>query len=99
PLPRSSRFPYTTLFRSPNNSPVSVRVIIPRLRDRWFKSSPRNQIFVRRSPTATAVSRTHFLCAKNALAPMGRAGKIYAPATARRSEEHTSELQSPDHLV
>src|SRR5258708_10218678 len=58
--PRSTLFPYTTLFRSPvvgvvdtNHSPDGVDYVIPRTYRR----------------------------------------------TARRSEEHTSELQSPDHLV
>src|SRR5438552_5423762 len=54
--PRSTLFPYTTLFRSTGG-------VAPRggLRDR----------------------RLHFACV----------------AKCRRSEEHTSELQSPDHLV
>src|SRR5438552_18244222 len=50
--PRSTLFPYTTLFRS--------RLPVPNVCG--VKSFP-------------------------------------APATCRRSEEHTSELQSPDHLV
>src|SRR5215216_7231404 len=48
--PRSTLFPYTTLFRSP----------------RW---------------------------------PRSECGRRTARGTERRSEEHTSELQSPDHLV
>src|SRR5258708_21212587 len=51
--PRSTLFPYTTLFRS-----------------RWSWSGPRNALFFR--------------------------WDLLAPS---RSEEHTSELQSPDHLV
>src|SRR5260364_481553 len=50
--PRSTLFPYTTLFRSPGYKPVQMPM-----------------------PKPEVVS--------------------YAP----RSEEHTSELQSPDHLV
>src|SRR5258708_16108855 len=53
--PRSTLFPYTTLFRSP--APT----------DSWRSGSPSRQ--------------SHSSC----------------PAV--RSEEHTSELQSPDHLV
>src|SRR6476660_10134741 len=51
--PRSTLFPYTTLFRSPSSDPAPPRAAAPRSEDggRW------------------------------------------------RSEEHTSELQSPDHLV
>src|SRR5947208_5067387 len=56
--PRSTLFPYTTLFRS--------------------------------SSIASRCSRT------NILMPTGR---LPARPRALRSEEHTSELQSPDHLV
>src|SRR5258708_39966553 len=52
--PRSTLFPYTTLFRS--------------------------------------ISRIQRHCSK-----VGQTW--FAPAFGRRSEEHTSELQSPDHLV
>src|SRR5438552_8833601 len=54
--PRSTLFPYTTLFRSP--SPSS-----------WSRSSSSH-------PSDRSFGRSR-----------------------RRSEEHTSELQSPDHLV
>src|SRR5258708_14418307 len=52
--PRSTLFPYTTLFRSPATSPCAC---------------------LRRIPT------------------------WYSKRSRTRSEEHTSELQSPDHLV
>src|SRR5258708_17691364 len=54
--PRSTLFPYTTLFRSP----------------------------------ASKVARAH---------PAVTARRSRASASPARSEEHTSELQSPDHLV
>src|SRR5258708_36826298 len=60
--PRSTLFPYTTLFRSGPASPISFAG--PDM------SSPRCE-----SSPAASSSRL------------------------RRSEEHTSELQSPDHLV
>src|SRR5258708_20591962 len=60
--PRSTLFPYTTLFRSADGKPA-----------------------VRRSRDEPRV-----LCTP---------GPVWASASARRSEEHTSELQSPDHLV
>src|SRR5258708_27041340 len=60
--PRSTLFPYTTLFRSP---PERVRLIENQLR---FSSHER----------AAFDRRNHLRV---------------------RSEEHTSELQSPDHLV
>src|SRR5258708_24200786 len=59
--PRSTLFPYTTLFRS-------------------------------RAPRARPLRRR-----SRARVPPGRAAG--RSATWRRSEEHTSELQSPDHLV
>src|SRR5438552_6395484 len=59
--PRSTLFPYTTLFRSSNAS--AMLVSSPAFRTRSL------------SPSACAA------------------------ASASRSEEHTSELQSPDHLV
>src|SRR5258708_39102765 len=66
--PRSTLFPYTTLFRSPPNAARSC----PRC-PRWRKPASRATTWV----TGSRPTR-----------PL-----------ARRSEEHTSELQSPDHLV
>src|SRR5947208_4867536 len=64
--PRSTLFPYTTLFRSPPGSRPSTGAA----------ARPRAS-FGRPPPAGSFPSR--------------RAGP--------RSEEHTSELQSPDHLV
>src|SRR5258708_22274783 len=68
--PRSTLFPYTTLFRSRNR--------------------------VRGRPTAAGPDRYPFPAVR-----LG--GRLHAVETAAgngyRSEEHTSELQSPDHLV
>src|SRR5258708_16116965 len=62
--PRSTLFPYTTLFRS--------------LFPPWFLAAPASSDRTRgRAVTATTPPR----------------------ASRPRSEEHTSELQSPDHLV
>src|SRR5258708_17966657 len=83
--PRSTLFPYTTLFRSSNQrfaSAPSWKVCQPRNARRyvsWTRSSAR---------TGSRVSER----AKRATSP--RCGIIVL-----RSEEHTSELQSPDHLV
>src|SRR5258708_13389774 len=63
--PRSTLFPYTTLFRSPKSRLRPGRLGRGRL------SPPLRPRPIRR----------------------GRKGGL------RRSEEHTSELQSPDHLV
>src|SRR5258708_29896957 len=70
--PRSTLFPYTTLFRS--TSVPSVRR--PPARRRRGTTS---RTCSGSSPPATAASLPTTRC--------------------QRSEEHTSELQSPDHLV
>src|SRR5258708_13931641 len=62
--PRSTLFPYTTLFRSRNKLTVY---------------SPNNVKIIK---------------------PLNNASCIFlGPGSPTRSEEHTSELQSPDHLV
>src|SRR5438552_9959831 len=66
--PRSTLFPYTTLFRSPGRSAIPTRDM--------------------RGRTWTARS--------SVLSPIPSRSRSRSP---RRSEEHTSELQSPDHLV
>src|SRR5690348_17674157 len=68
--PRSTLFPYTTLFRSRGNSDL------PPGRDRGL------------GPAASAEGR---------FPPSGYSSA--SCSTAPRSEEHTSELQSPVHLV
>src|SRR5258708_18355426 len=73
--PRSTLFPYTTLFRSRqprSRGLVVLRSVLPRVRDQ-----------------GTDVPLPH-------LAPRRTRGSADEPP---RSEEHTSELQSPDHLV
>src|SRR5258708_21252873 len=73
--PRSTLFPYTTLFRS---APANDTCLVATTPDRWCIPRP-----CPTTPTAT---------------PQGR-GSGSGRDPARRSEEHTSELQSPDHLV
>src|SRR5258708_25946173 len=71
--PRSTLFPYTTLFRSHPHYRVTPRAIL-----------------------ATLTRAVHELAIPHAL-------HVHAPHAVSpvhaRSEEHTSELQSPDHLV
>src|SRR5258708_20005561 len=69
--PRSTLFPYTTLFRS---VPANKRANPPPRKRRGFDGIRVFRIAARHSP-----------------APK--------PPIVSRSEEHTSELQSPDHLV
>src|SRR5438552_14392879 len=68
--PRSTLFPYTTLFRSCGERRTLVR--------RPVKPGE--------GPVEVAQSGVHD-------------GNIRGQVAAARSEEHTSELQSPDHLV
>src|SRR5207244_11057468 len=86
--PRLPLFPYTTLFRS--RAPPD-RHAEPRARDPR-RGPPRRRLLLRRSAglpgAALPGERAVGLSAR-------RPGR---PAD-RRSEEHTSELQSPDHLV
>src|SRR5258708_24493219 len=74
--PRSTLFPYTTLFRSANSAGGVASVL----------------------PASRAASTTGFgrrACDAGAIAPR----LMSSMSVAVRSEEHTSELQSPDHLV
>src|SRR5258708_26043295 len=81
--PRSTLFPYTTLFRSPAAG------------TRSHTGAGRTHCVVARAHRAP--------CATARGDPTGAGGqKFYRLSDARRgprSEEHTSELQSPDHLV
>src|SRR2546429_7027520 len=72
--PRSTLFPYTTLFRSPAGTRVPRRVV----GDVLDVGSRGTRVRVHGAGRAVA----------------GRPGQLY-----RRSEEHTSELQSRLHLV
>src|SRR5258708_22875177 len=76
--PRSTLFPYTTLFRSPPVSPVTVAL-----------------------PAPTVDRPVSAVCTVAPVAPKAMPA-VVCPLYVRvnvRSEEHTSELQSPDHLV
>src|SRR5258708_9851153 len=80
--PRSTLFPYTTLFRS-------VRRTVARhaLREGTRANGNRGAAYRRPGiPQARAL-------------PQGHRARRVARGNDRRSEEHTSELQSPDHLV
>src|SRR5947208_8597494 len=78
--PRSTLFPYTTLFRSQWSVRSSPR------------TSPRkDRQLQRRRPTTAASAAGGTFAYGTRCRPYGR--KL------ARSEEHTSELQSPDHLV
>src|SRR5258708_8137018 len=73
--PRSTLFPYTTLFRSQSVSAMSL-----------FSEQT--------GPATTGLSELG--AAEVAFQPFTNTAISFNP---KRSEEHTSELQSPDHLV
>src|SRR3712207_6871763 len=72
--PRSTLFPYTTLFRSPIDPGAELLPI-----------------------ANVALSSYGFVVAANG--PYRSVQDVLAAARARRSEEHTSELQSRQYLV
>src|SRR5258708_27659466 len=76
--PRSTLFPYTTLFRSPSQL-VDLQLLgdVEQLAATYLQRAPGRRV----CPSAPAIQALRGLAA-----PL-------------RSEEHTSELQSPDHLV
>src|SRR5690348_17987781 len=79
--PRSTLFPYTTLFRSGPNE-WDIRAIS-------WEAGPEQALAL--------VDSMRKMPDENS--PDARHKKLAANRTATRSEEHTSELQSPVHLV
>src|SRR5256885_4956884 len=80
--PRSTLFPYTTLFRSLPRLRCPARESVPRLR--------RHKASAQHHPCGSAVPTTgHW----------SRSRPVAGRSTPVRSEEHTSELQSPCNLV
>src|SRR5258708_22476844 len=88
--PRSTLFPYTTLFRS------AFAFGAPQYRRRRFSSNLELSLqpvalgAFDPCPTVLATEQKYSANSKD----KRRAGRHFG-----RSEEHTSELQSPDHLV
>src|SRR5207244_12215484 len=94
PPPCPAPFPYTTLFRSIRGAgcPAHAHATSP------APASIVRQSIVTNLPLATSPQTTSFACRRNS------AGSLCSRISDRktnfvRSEEHTSELQSPDHLV
>src|SRR5258708_17493000 len=83
--PRSTLFPYTTLFRSPG---------IPAWISVWVVLHCGCPISTQERGVVPLAKRTPALALSHAAG-----GALADASSARRSEEHTSELQSPDHLV
>src|SRR5258708_8842540 len=81
--PRSTLFPYTTLFRSSFFHTRTPRSTFP-------------------EPVRSIVSTKAISCgalSEEILSRQKRRSSCSATVPCSRSEEHTSELQSPDHLV
>src|SRR5256885_10617018 len=92
PPPRSTLFPYPTLFRS-GREPASCERGQPALRGRrpvlaTFRPARREQPKARSIETSAHAARAERAIDRSA---------VQGPAL--RSEEHTSELQSPCNLV
>src|SRR3712207_8038656 len=91
--PRSTLFPYTTLFRSPSADPPERSASLRRsARHGRASFSPRL-----RHRTSTPAERTSM--ADDTILPETTAALLRETATRRRSEEHTSELQSRQYPV
>src|SRR5258708_28485150 len=73
--PRSTLFPYTTLFRSYESAHPRLLALAPSL------STDAQFAGLKAHPVNEALDQ------------------LWVDLVANRSEEHTSELQSPDHLV
>src|SRR5947208_11638292 len=91
--PRSTLFPYTTLFRSPCtvtwkefSAAYTGRAMLPR------------SVLLSASINGSSVNQGSALPTGVNCKMIG-AAVIGLPLDQGRSEEHTSELQSPDHLV
>src|SRR5258708_21556973 len=85
--PRSTLFPYTTLFRSDASS-ISAKGLEPYRPATSVPRKARREIMSRESVLK--------------LTQVGEASSLRCARELwlrNRSEEHTSELQSPDHLV
>src|SRR5205814_9044337 len=96
PPPRSSLFPYTTLFRSRSRLVVSTAVF---LRRRWLSGLVRGSASCarsglwERSPGCTSGWERIVVVVGDGWPALGT--RVFCG----RSEEHTSELQSLRHLV
>src|SRR4051794_41236259 len=89
--PRSTLFPYTTLFRSAR---VATGRAVPAGATTTLAAAPPPVVVTAAPAVATAAP-----AAAIAVPVVAIVASAAAIAAAARSEEHTSELQSPVHLV
>src|SRR5258708_20481156 len=86
--PRSTLFPYTTLFRSPASPKF------PAGDDRFF-----TEVTASKAPFALPEKNREKVISESGRARLASLEAELKDLKTSRSEEHTSELQSPDHLV
>src|SRR3989442_8590387 len=86
--PRSTLFPYTTLFRSRENVQVALLSWHRRIGNVWKRAAA-----LYRDEADALLERVGML------AQAERPCAVLAYGDLKRSEEHTSELQSRPHLV
>src|SRR3712207_8041853 len=84
--PRSTLFPYTTLFRSLS---LVARVVLSHCHPNRLNSTPQQPNLLKQGYTATHPQVERVL----------QLGVKFPPLPGKRSEEHTSELQSRQYLV
>src|SRR5207244_11431589 len=94
PPPNLPLFPYTTLFRSPD----ARAILNASRRPGWYRPFSTALMNARDAPTFLAsVACDHSRSARKTRIRVLIKAIFFAQKL--RSEEHTSELQSPDHLV
>src|SRR3712207_9248225 len=94
--PRSTLFPYTTLFRSPMPRPPPVTIVTGRPWRSMPGSSASRGGDVQPAPTRVAGRHGEVAGDRGA---EGAQGRRLPDERRARSEEHTSELQSRQYLV
>src|SRR5688572_32556671 len=93
--PRSTLFPYTTLFRSMHNSAETRTVELRQVGAVWTAEKRTFAKTAHKLFRATAATRNWALLAVALVSLLGS----LTVALIDRSEEHTSELQSQSNLV
>src|SRR5207244_10512091 len=88
PPATSPLFPYTTLFRSCDSTPTGDA-----------PGRPSSEVNHRPAAGATRSTDASEVLARARRMRSGSPSPVSVMSNVRRSEEHTSELQSPDHLV
>src|SRR3712207_7546076 len=89
--PRSTLFPYTTLFRSSKHVGADDPILAPEAGPRRFFEHNRELMLPLDMPARAAREPV----VQSLVAQVASVGELQA----RRSEEHTSELQSRQYLV